>query len=558
MSENKFIDGAVTYLGKPSRPTEKALTSPEDAVNSFDRAIAAAKVSGKTPELRRIAASALSSLSKNASTTGYMKKNVLPRMRAEFSEVFGDDMTESGQALREVSAYRLGKRFGKAAIAAATGAGQKASGAAKTDIIQRGGKSVSVRRDIGGAGGGQFVNALTAMRQSMERATTLGKRAERVRRLVGSRDRPLFSELPSDPIARSDEIRKRQIERLRGVGGKTSLTKKQKRERAARRKADEERRKAEEEKRRADLLKKAEEEREKQRIEDEKAKERAEEERRRQRRESQGRKKTTVRRGASPRPVSGQTGNTDISKQSDLYVPSEIAIISGANWKNNPSYETSVKAALARVDSLLVLPSARGFGNPSLGTGIVGIPVLLRKVNSYSGQYRWNSFTGKSDITISSTSANPAMTMLHEFGHYLDNELFVSVDDVFSETNAASAVSGFIPEMDAVIDAISRSDGFKRLIYGSAALRSRPSQFGSWGNYYGDRREMWARAFAQWALLRSDGNVEMWTTSTRKQIGGFLATVLGQSFNTQWEDPDDFAPIATAIDELFEAAGWLK
>jgi len=558
LSGNKFIDGAVTYLGKPSRPTEKTLTSPADAVNSFDRAISAAKVSGKTPELRRIAASALSSLSKNASTTDYMKKNVLPRMRAEFSEVFGDDMTESGQALREVSAYRLGKRFGKAAIAAATGAGQKASGAAKTDIIQRGGKSVSVRRDIGGAGGGQFVNALTAMRQSMERATTLGKRAERVRRLVGSRDRPLFSELPSDPISRSEQIRKRQIERLRGVGGKKKLTATQKRERAARRKADEERRKAEEEKRRAELLKKAEEEREKQRIEDERAKERAEEERRRQRRESQQRKGTTARSSASPKPVSGKTGNTDISKQSDLYVPSEIAIFSGANWKKNPSYEASVKAALARVDSLLVLPSARGFGNPSLGTGISGIPVLLRKVGSYSGQYRWNSSTGKSDITISSTSVNPEMTMLHEFGHYIDNELFISDEDAFSGSSTASDISGFIPGMDAVIEAISASEGFRQLIRASSSLSSGPSQFGSWPSYYGDRREMWARAFAQWALLRSDGNVEMWTASTRKQLSGFLTPLLGTSFNTQWEDPDDFAPIATAIDELFEAAGWLK
>jgi hypothetical protein len=546
-----------------------------DAIDAFDSAISLAKTKSSTPELRRVASDALSLVRKSPKTTDFLKKNVIPRMQEEFSEVFGSDMNESGQTLREVSAYRLGKRFGRAAVAAAGRAGQKASGAAKTDIVQRGGKSVSVRRDIGGAGGGQFVNALTAMQQSMGKATTLGKRAQRLRRLVGTRETPLFSDLPDNPAARSDEIRRRQIERLRGVGGKTKLTAKQKRERAARRKAEEERKKSEEETRREDLRRRAQEERERQRLEDEQAKARAEEDRARQERDAaksaaSRRQKAESRGSSGPQQVSGQRGNTEISETSDLYVPSDIAIFSGTAWSKAPTpvFRQSVESGLGRLDSLLSIPPPISYANPNLGVGVNALPILLRKSKGYGGVYRFGS-DGKSSITISHFSSNHEMTFLHEFGHFIDGQLFKSPEGV-SQLNPdrhSTLYGGMIPELDRVINLAVESEGVRTLNENATAMPGNPGfNYSGWAEYYGDPREIWARAFAQWALLRTDGDVAGWTDTTRRrldpEIFGFdlrkIVGSLGNSYNTQWEDPQDFAPIATAIDELFDAAGWLK
>jgi hypothetical protein len=588
MTSGSLNSGHATSLTGSATDAAKKMKggSLSDAIDAFDSAVALAKTTGNTTQLRRIASDALNFVRKSDKTTDYMKKNVVPRMREEFSEIFGSDMNESGQTLREVSAYRLGKRFGKAAIAAAKGSRQKASGAAKTDIVQRDGKSVSVRRDIGGAGGGQFVNAITAMRQSMQTASSLGRRAERLRRIVGTRETPLFSDLPDDPAARSDEIRRRQIERLRRTGsarGKSKLSGKQERERAARRKAEEERKRSEEETRRDDLQRRGQEESERQRLEDEQAKIRAEEDRARQERDaaktidSEKRKtSSTAKKPASfssgPQQVSGQRGNTEISEAPDLYVPSDIAIFSGTAWSKapTPAFRQSVESGLGRLDSLLSIPPPVSWANPKLGLGVTALPILLRKARGYGGVYRFGS-DGKSNITISHFSRNHEMTFLHEFGHFIDGELFKSPEGV-SELNPdrhSTLYGGMIPELDKVISLAVESEGIIKLNENATAMPGNPGfNYSNWAEYYGDPREIWARAFAQWALLRTDGDVAGWADTTRRRLEPesfgfdlrkiFNAGSLGNSYNTQWEDPQDFAPIATAIDELFDAAGWLK
>lgn len=203
MSKPDRSDRGAQFTALPSTADEiRALLKKDDtksAIDAFDGAVAIGD--------RGLASEALARVRTGPKTTDYVKKNVLPRMQREFVQKFGAEMTESLQALQEVSAFRLGKRFAQKAIS-------KASGAASFDTVMRGGKSVRVKRDLGGAGGGQFVSQQRAMVQAASRMIRLRRQTARLESEFsqkGGFDKPL----PSDPIQRAAEIRKRQLERLR-------------------------------------------------------------------------------------------------------------------------------------------------------------------------------------------------------------------------------------------------------------------------------------------------------------------------------------------------------
>lgn len=203
MSKPDRSDRGAQFTALPSTADEiRALLKKDDtksAIDAFDGAVAIGD--------RGLASEALARVRTGPKTTDYVKKNVLPRMQREFVQKFGAEMTESLQALQEVSAFRLGKRFAQKAIS-------KASGAASFDTVMRGGKSVRVKRDLGGAGGGQFVSQQRAMVQAASRMIRLRRQTARLESDFSQKgvfDKPL----PSDPIQRAAEIRKRQLERLR-------------------------------------------------------------------------------------------------------------------------------------------------------------------------------------------------------------------------------------------------------------------------------------------------------------------------------------------------------
>ena len=81
------------------------------------------------------------------------------------------------KAMKEAIAFKRGvslaKSFG--------GAAKKASGAASFDTIMRGGKSVRVKRDLGGAGGGQFVSFQVAQAQNFAKSVAVNRQVARLR-----------------------------------------------------------------------------------------------------------------------------------------------------------------------------------------------------------------------------------------------------------------------------------------------------------------------------------------------------------------------------------------
>ena len=538
MSSGSLKSGYATALSSSASDAAKKMKggTVADALDAFDSAIALAKTKSATPDLRRVASSALNFVRNSPKTTEYLKKNTLPRMQQEFSEVFGSDITESGQTLREVSAYRLGKRFGAAAVKKATGVAAKASGAAKTDVVRRGGKSISVRRDIGGAGGGQFVNALTSMRQSMARSVSLARRAQR----HSSSERSLY-DAPSD--SPEGTRLSRRVERLRG--SLYDMDPKSRRDRLKQLERRRRERKAQAQARAKDVV-----------ASQPKA-------------DPKPKAKPKTSKPKSRVTAVQQEGNTEISSTPDLYTPSDFTKLAGGLWDDYPSERGEVERGLEILDQLLVVPpnpAWGGKGNTSLGTGVSRLPVNLERdassIQNKRGHFRFEiedfgTSLKSTKIGISAHDGDQsesdnhrASTLLHEFGHYLDfagfangpsGEFSYGSDRVYSD----------IPLMENVIDLIASSDDVIRL---RDFLSGRPDLN---SDYWLSPEELWARAFTQWAITRSGDTGLLEGLLDRSQMGRGGLLGLGRPAINHW-DPESFSPIAEAMDELFREAGWLR
>lgn len=133
-------------------------------------------------------------------------------------------------------------------------------------------------------------------------------------------------------------------------------------------------------------------------------------------------------------------------------------------------------------------------------------------------------------ITLGRSSWRPEMMTAHEIGHFVDLAALPGED-------YASRVEP-TPEVARVM----------RRIEDSAAYRA-VQRLGQ--GAMGDPEELFARAYAQWIAWRSG------STQMRQQVDRALASRVPARRLLQW-GYGDFLPIAEAMDELFEAMGWLK
>jgi len=137
-------------------------------------------------------------------------------------------------------------------------------------------------------------------------------------------------------------------------------------------------------------------------------------------------------------------------------------------------------------------------------------------------------------IGLKSKGPWPELTAAHEIGHFLDlagigsKGTFATSGPLFQDILAAANKS----------EAIS---GLKKLAStGNLSVRRHVE------NYLLDKREIWARAYAQFVTEKS--GVKVLTVQLEKSLSSapFL----------QWQT-DDFKPIAAAIENLFKQLGWL-
>lgn len=188
------------------------------------------------------------------------------------------------------------------------------------------------------------------------------------------------------------------------------------------------------------------------------------------------------------------------------------------------------KSGLAKNAANIVLPEIDKLH------GIDNLPSLPLKTSTsdrFQGAYSYYPNTGEAvDIKVSTASVNPALTLAHEIGHFIDHQA-LSVKGKYASTSS--------PLMQPWRDAIAASEATK-------TLKEVPGKLSA---YYLSAHEQWARSYAQWVAIRSSNDImlEQLKRITLANDAAYKAS--------QWLD-SDFEAIGQAIDELFKTKGWLN
>ena len=185
------------------------------------------------------------------------------------------------------------------------------------------------------------------------------------------------------------------------------------------------------------------------------------------------------------------------------------------------------------------------------------IPLDERRSGDALGQYRRSALGKAFDITINPEGDHIRMTTAHEIGHFIDFEgipgrPWLSLMDRNYRSD---------PKFAAWVKAVDESEAVK-------ALRDRQNQktaavafpSGKSYDYPIDQKhvkylltdvELWARSYAQYIATKSK-NPAMLKELVDDMKGDYAAV-----YHHQWEH-NDFAPIESAIDDLFKGLGWIK
>lgn len=161
------------------------------------------------------------------------------------------------------------------------------------------------------------------------------------------------------------------------------------------------------------------------------------------------------------------------------------------------------------------------------------IPLKRSSGTSTVGAYRHKITGDPVSISISSKGGTEALTLAHEFGHFLDHKGLPG--DTFATRSKDD------PAVIELLDALNGSEAAAQLRAWTKATGNR-----KYGNYLTSDIELFARAYAQYIAVRS-GDEDLLEELDRKRRREPTAP-------TQWDD-EDFTPIAAAFDRLFTKLG---
>ena len=150
------------------------------------------------------------------------------------------------------------------------------------------------------------------------------------------------------------------------------------------------------------------------------------------------------------------------------------------------------------------------------------VPVVPSSGKATLGAFRYVPNQGAVDISVSTHGDHPRMTFAHEFAHLLDH--------VHGLSKSRKLAEGFV-----------RSGARERLVKERAAGRGTAAYLA----YLLQPREVWARAYSQWAAVRLGG-----------EIAEELAKDVASSGTVQWLD-GEFDEMARAVEEVLKEAGLL-
>lgn len=155
-------------------------------------------------------------------------------------------------------------------------------------------------------------------------------------------------------------------------------------------------------------------------------------------------------------------------------------------------------------------------------------------------------FPRSREIKIETKALYPEFTILHELGHHLDLTHMGSIPDQYGKEQYWSET----PDADHMMDVIrdSPNSGILRDKRDDPDLDDGDGQV-QHANYLLQRREMFARAYAQYIQHRSGDPV------LSEHLKGYHDKALKTGFPMQW-GREDFEPIAHEFDREFHARGW--
>ena len=145
-------------------------------------------------------------------------------------------------------------------------------------------------------------------------------------------------------------------------------------------------------------------------------------------------------------------------------------------------------------------------------------------------------------IEISLLSPRPVLTIVHEVGHLLDDAL--GDFEVYSSMEQGTPIYSVV-QTALQSESMQAMQEYLAVTSGMTLTRLNVMK-------WMDVPEIWARAYAQYIALRSED--VMLQIHLQEEIS--LAQEEIERY-VQWQY-EDFAPIAGAIDEMFEQLGWLQ
>lgn len=194
-----------------------------------------------------------------------------------------------------------------------------------------------------------------------------------------------------------------------------------------------------------------------------------------------------------------------------------------------------VRAAAGWADEIHALPNIAAQIPVRMGD-IPGSP-------GAAGAYLRSAQTGEpTDIKVKRLLGNQqAATFLHELGHYIDHAM---IPGDRGDPLTPLAFASEAGNLDEVLGAINASAAAGRLRRIRAENQHNPAAL-ELLDYLERPREQFARAYSQWILARG-GHDDALDALRDGKVG-----------HEQWDDAD-FAPIAAALQRLFERLGWLR
>jgi SPP1 gp7 family putative phage head morphogenesis protein len=180
------------------------------------------------------------------------------------------------------------------------------------------------------------------------------------------------------------------------------------------------------------------------------------------------------------------------------------------------------------------------------------IPIKQVGGKSQHGAFAYVIGGEPAKITISSAGAYPGVSLLHEIGHFIDNQAIGrrGVNSSADDESPLADVMKAIRDGRAYAEA-TRMLGRKRAVLNVKGRKEYFELDQGYASYVLRPQELFARAYARYIAVRS-GNAQLLAELNREHMHRDVLI-----YRQSWSD-EDFAAVASALDSLFERLGWMK